>query len=138
MIESLAPNGEGTVLIECLPLFEIGSIVPMSTMSPGTALRNLQQAQAGMKKARQAIRMARESGADANTATRVLKIGWDSLVHAQRLLAEIPLDAATEPVMTKQLAVQRYATALLVRLRRIARNEPGALEGGDDDLDDEI
>lgn len=110
----------------------------MSTMSPGTALRNLQQAQAGMKKARQAIRMARESGADANTATRVLKIGWDSLVHAQRLLAEIPLDAATEPVMTKQLAVQRYATALLVRLRRIARNEPGALEGGDDDLDDEI
>ncbi len=39
--------------------------------------------------------------------------------------------------MTKQLAVQRYATALLVRLRRIARNEPGALDLGDD-ADDEI
>ena len=37
--------------------------------------------------------------------------------------------------MTKVLGVQRYATALLVRLRRIARNEPGALEG-DDDLDE--
>ena len=53
------------------------------------------------------------------------------------MLAEIPVDAATEPVMTKQLAVQRYATALLVRLRRLARNEPNALEGDDEIEDDE-
>ena len=38
--------------------------------------------------------------------------------------------------MTKQLAVQRYATALLVRLRRMARNDPGALDG-DDEMDDD-
>jgi hypothetical protein len=37
--------------------------------------------------------------------------------------------------MTRQLAVQRYATSMLVRLRRLARNEPGALEGLDDDDD---
>ena len=90
-----------------------------------------------MKKARQAIRMAREANSDASILTRVLKVGWDSLVQSHRLLADIPLEAATEPVMTKALSVQRYSTALLVRLRRIARNEPGALDVGDDDLDDE-
>jgi hypothetical protein len=35
--------------------------------------------------------------------------------------------------MTRQLAVERYATALLVRLRRLVRNEPGTES---DDLDD--
>jgi len=38
-------------------------------------------------------------------------------------------------VMTKQLAVQRYATALLVRLRRLARNDPAAFDDGDDEPD---
>lgn len=89
-----------------------------------------------MKKARQALRMAREAN-DPSAGPRVLKVGWDSLALSQKILSEIPLEAATEPVMTRQLAVQRYATALLVRLRRIVRNEPGALDVGDDDLDDE-
>jgi hypothetical protein len=109
----------------------------MATMSSGTALRNLQQAQAGLKKARQAIRNAREAQTEGHMLQRVLKIGWESLAACHRLLADIPLEAATEPVMTKQLAVQRYSTALLVRLRRIARNEPGSLDVEDED-DDEI
>jgi hypothetical protein len=104
----------------------------MAEMSSGQALRQLQQAQAGLKKARQALRMARSlEGAEA--AQEVLRAGWVGLGQAHRLLAAIPLSAATEAVMTKQLAVQRYATSLLVRLRRIARNEPGALEGLDDE-----
>jgi hypothetical protein len=111
----------------------------MATMSSATALRQLQQAQAGLKKARQAIRIAREADAGGPAvANKVLAVGWQSLAQCHRLLADIPLDAASEPVMTKQLAVQRYATALLVRLRRIARNEPGSLDLGDDDADDEI
>ncbi len=105
----------------------------MPAMSPGTALRNLQQAQAGLKKVRQLLRLARESETDVDPA-RILKAGWEGLAKAHRMLAEIPVDAATEPVMTRQLAVQRYATALLVRLRRLARNEPGALDG-DDEVD---
>jgi hypothetical protein len=92
----------------------------MPEMTPGAALRQLQQAQAGMKKARQALRLARE---DPQAASHVLKIGWESLVQAHRLVAAIPMSAANEPVMTKQLAVQRYATALLVRLRRLLRQE---------------
>jgi hypothetical protein len=110
----------------------------MSSMSPGTALRQLQQAQAGLKKARQAIRMAREAESEGPALGKVLTVGWQSLAQCHCLLAEIPVDAANEAVMTKQLAVQRYATALLVRLRRIARNEPGALDLGDDDADDEF
>jgi hypothetical protein len=103
----------------------------MSDMSPGTALRLLQQAQARLKKTRQALRAAKH---DPRSAPAVLKAGWESLAHCHRLLSDIPFDAASEPVMTKQLAVQRYATALLVRLRRLARNE--FTEEGDDDLAD--
>ena len=103
----------------------------MAEMSSGAALRQLQQAQAGMKKARQALRLARAGEGDPQA---VLRIGWDSLAQAHRLLAAIPLAAATDPVLTRQLAVQRYATALLVRLRRIVRNDPGALDGLDDDF----
>jgi hypothetical protein len=108
----------------------------MAELSPGAALRRLQQAQAGMKKARQALRQARESGRTPESVQGVLRIGWESLAEAHRILSSIPLEAANDEVLTKQLAVQRYATALLVRLRRIVRNEPGALEGDDDFGDD--
>ena len=103
----------------------------MPEMSPGAALRQLQQAQAGMKKARQALRLAK---GDPEASRKVMAVGWASLGQAHRLLADIPLDAANEPVMTRQLAVQRYATALLVRLRRIARNDFSE-DPGDDDQD---
>ena len=53
----------------------------------------------------------------------VLDAGWDSLVQAHRLMAAIPRAAVDEAVMTQQLSVQRYATALLVRLRRLSGNE---------------
>jgi hypothetical protein len=105
----------------------------MPAMSPGTALRNLQQAQAGLKKVRQLLRLARESG-DVDPA-RLMKVGWEGLAKAHRVIAEIPVESATEPVMTRQLALQRYMTALLVRLRRLARNELDALE--DDEMDDD-
>ncbi len=105
----------------------------MPAMSPGTALRNLQQAQAGLKKVRQLLRLARESG-DVDPV-RLMKVGWEGLAKAHRVIAEIPVEAATEPVMTRQLALQRYMTALLVRLRRLSRNELDALE--DDEMDDD-
>lgn len=104
----------------------------MPEASPGTVLRNLQQAQAGLKKARQALRLAREGGSEPQA---VLRIGWEGLARAHRVMAEVPLGSANDEVMTRQLALQRYATALLVRLRRIARNEPGALEGLDEDFE---
>ena len=107
----------------------------MADQSPGAVLRQLQQAQAVMKKARQALASARGGPADAQA---LLRIGWEGLSRAHKILADIPLSAANEAVLTKQLAVQRYATALLVRLRRIVRNEPGALEGLDDEREDDV
>jgi len=112
----------------------------MSEISPATALRQLQQAHAGLKKARQVLRNSR---GDADATPAVLRAGWEGLAQANRLLASIPLSAATEPVMTKQLSVQRYATALLVRLRRLLRGVDVAdfdaddidLEAGDEDAE---
>jgi hypothetical protein len=104
----------------------------MKEMSPGTAMRQLQQAQAVLKKARQLLKQIRGGGP---SSTAVLKAGWESLSHANRLMAEIPVAAADEAVMTRQLAVQRYATALLVRLRRLLRNEGIDTEGSPDEDD---
>jgi hypothetical protein len=106
----------------------------MSGISSGTALRQLQQAHAGLKKARQALRMAR---GNAQAAPEVMNVGWESLTQCHRLLAAIPLSAASEPVMTKQLSVQRYATALLVRLRRLARNDVAAADDDESQDDDD-
>jgi hypothetical protein len=106
----------------------------MPEMTSGAALRQLQQAQAGMKKARQALRQA---AGNPSAAPQVLKLGWESLVKAHRLMAAIPLAAANDAVMTRQLAVQRYATALLVRLRRIARHEFAATDADDVDFEEE-
>ncbi len=103
----------------------------MAEMSPGTALRQLKQAQAVLKKARQLLRQTRENP---GLIPKVLDAGWDSLMQAHRLMAEIPRAAVDEAVLTQQLAVQRYATALLVRLRRLVRN--GDL-GDDVDSDDD-
>jgi hypothetical protein len=50
-------------------------------------------------------------------------------------MASIPASAADEAVMTQQLSVQRYATALLVRLRRLSKH--GEIEADSDDLDDQ-
>jgi len=104
----------------------------MSELSSGTALRNLQQAQANMKKVRSLLRAVRENP---DRAPMALKAGWDSLTNCQKVLAAIPLSAADEAVMTRQIAVQRYATALLVRLRRIARQDFSAVD--DEDLGDD-
>lgn len=42
-------------------------------------------------------------------------------MQAHRIMAAIAADAADDAVLTKQLALQRYATSLLVRLRRLKR-----------------
>jgi hypothetical protein len=109
----------------------------MLGMSPGAALRQLQQAQAGLKRARQVLKQAKD---EAPVGPAVLEAGWASLSQAHRLMAEIPREAVDDAVLTKQLAVQRYATALLVRLRRLHRHAgigPEADSDEDDRFDDE-
>ena len=49
-------------------------------MSPGTALRQLQQAQAGLKKARQLLKNARGEG---QARPGVLRAGWESLAAGE-------------------------------------------------------
>jgi hypothetical protein len=104
----------------------------MADTTPGTVLRQLQQAQGGMKKSRQALSQLRGSDPSPEAVDRVLRLGWESLAAAHRTMAAIPLAAASDEVLTRQIALQRYATALLVRLRRLTRKEWGSV---DDDGD---
>ena len=107
----------------------------MPEVSSATILRNLQRVQADMKKARQALTQVRKGSLRPEP---VLQAGWESLLATHRALGAIPLVSASEDVMTRQIAVSRYATALLVRLRRLSRNGPGGLDESDsDDFDGE-
>jgi hypothetical protein len=101
-------------------------------MSPGAAMRDLQRAHAGLRKARELLKPARD---DPQAMAGVFKVGWESLTQAHRLMAAIPSEATDDAVLTKQLAVERYATALLVRLRRLKRHER-ADSAVNPDLDD--
>jgi hypothetical protein len=105
----------------------------MGAMTSGEALRQLRLAQAGMKKVRQSLALLRREDVAPGAVQAAMKSGWASLSQAYRLLSSIPLEAASDEVLTRQIALQRYATALLVRLRRLAR-----AEGGAEDLDDEF
>lgn len=108
----------------------------MAEMSSGAALRELRAAHAGLKKARQLMKQARENPA---LVPAVVDAGWESLIQAHRLMAAIPRGAVDEAVLTQQLSVQRYATALLVRLRRLLRRDGlGPDDDGAADLDDAV
>ena len=103
----------------------------MPGMSPGAALRELQQAQAGLRKARELMKQVKDKP---GLLPKVFDAGWESLAKAHRMMAAIPAEAADDEVLTKQLAVERYAAALLVRLRRIKRNQSA---GGDPNSDED-
>jgi hypothetical protein len=108
----------------------------MPGMSPGAALRDLQRAHAGLKKARGLLKLAK---GDPRSAAATFGAGWESLTQAHRIMAAIATEAADDEVLTKQLALQRYATSLLVRLRRLKRSvsPAGAEADGDDVFEDE-
>ena len=105
----------------------------MAEMTPGAALRELQHAHANLKKARELLKHGRDGSVG---FTRLWDAGWSSLRNAHRVMSAIPGEAIDDDVMTRQLALQRYATALLVRLRRLKRRESSSPDAGDDDVDD--
>ena len=68
----------------------------MAAMSSGTALRNLQQAHAGLKKVRHLLRLARESEGSVDSA-RVIKAGWEGLAKATGFWPRPPSRPPTTP-----------------------------------------
>src|SRR4051794_17073980 len=77
--------------LSCLPpRSRRGRPETMAEMTPGAALRQIQQAQAGLKSARKSLRLLRD---DARAAPNMLKHGWERLAEAHRILASIPLTA---------------------------------------------
>ena len=75
-----------------------------------------------IEEARELLKQAKEHPGSLPAAIRC---GLGKSGQAHRLMAAIPRAAADEAVLTKHLAVGRYATALLVRLRRMKRQEAG-------------
>ena len=71
-------------------------------------------------------------------AAAAIGAGWESLTQAHRIMAAISAEVVDDAVLTKQLALQRYATSLLVRLRRLKRSgSAGGVAADDDDIIDD-
>jgi hypothetical protein len=106
----------------------------LADRTPGSVLRDLNQTQDHMRKARKLMAQVRGEPLGSAGRTRAIAAGWAALAKTHELLGAIPLESATDEVLVRQLAVQRYATSLLVRLRRLTRNE--AAGDDSDELDD--
>ncbi len=106
-------------------------------LTPGTLLRDLKEAQRQIKKARELLVMVRQAEPEARDelAQTALKAGRGALQRSQQTMAAITVESATEDVTTKELALMRSATALLVRLRKLANNDtsPDSLENDVDE-----
>lgn len=107
----------------------------MAAPTVGSILRQLQHAQGGMKKARQLLARAR-SGDTGSPAAR--RVAWEALLAAYRTMASIPLDCANEQVLTRLIGVQRYATALAVRVKRLDHSSSTGTDEPEDDFDNEF
>jgi len=88
-----------------------------------------------LKKARGLLKLAKD---DPDSAPTAFGAGWESLTQAHTIMAAIAAQAVDDAVLTKLLALQRYATSLLVRLRRLKRSaSAGGTPVDDDDLIDD-
>ncbi len=113
--------------------------MPPHRPSSGQILRDLKASQQAMKKARRVMADLREFDPPPTELVQsALQSGWESLARTHRVLAEISGPSSDDEVVSRMIAAQRYATSLLVRLRRLARDpqRPGPLD--DDDRDDPI
>jgi len=99
----------------------------MPGMSPGAALRELERANAYLKQSRAALKQAKD---DPNLRPLVFRMGWEGLRQAYAVITLIPMESADDAVLSRAIAVQRYATALLVRLRRLQRQDAASSNDG--------
>lgn len=93
-----------------------------------------------MKQVRKALVELRQYGeaVPGDLVQNLLDAGWASLAQAHRCLAEIPRASADDEVQNRMIAVGKYATSLLVRLRRLSRNPGAVAQLTDDDPDAEV
>ena len=85
----------------------------MRAMSPGATLRELQQAQAGLKKARELLKQAKDNP---RSLPAVFDAGWEGLTQAHRLMASIPREAIDDTQtsrVARKRATMRFAAPAL-------------------------
>jgi hypothetical protein len=88
-------------------------------VSSGTYLREIQNVTARMKKARKLISTLRQTTARENDWAKAADISLDAAKAAGTLVGSLTPELADPDMLLKLVQMQRFATSLLVRARRI-------------------
>lgn len=89
-------------------------------VSPGTFQRDIQNTTTRMKKARRLISELRQSAARESDWIKAADLSMDAVKAAASLVAGVTPELAADPdLLLKLIQMQRFATSLLVRARRI-------------------
>lgn len=88
-------------------------------VSSGTYLREIQNVTARMKKARKLISTLRQTTARENDWAKAADISLDAAKAAGSLVGSLTPELAEPDTLLKLVQMQRFATSLLVRARRI-------------------
>lgn len=108
--------------------------------SSGAVLRDIQHTTTRMKKARKLMTELRHGSAGEDAWAKAAAAGLEAAKAAAGIVASLPEEMAEPDLLLKTVQMQRYATGLLVRVRRIrsALEREGGyreLAGGDAGFD---
>lgn len=87
--------------------------------SSGAALRDIQHTMARMKKVRKLMTELRHGSAGEEAWAKAATAGLEAAKAAAGVVASLPDEIADPDLILKAVQMQRFATGLLVRVRRI-------------------
>ncbi len=88
-------------------------------VSSGAVLRDIQHTTTRMKKVRKLMTELRQGSASEEAWAKAAAAGLEAAKGAAAIVANLPDDLAEPDLLLKAVQMQRYATGLLVRVRRI-------------------
>lgn len=98
---------------------ETDTSMSRSSASSGAILRDIQHTTTRMKKVRKLMTELRVGSATEEAWAKAATAGLDAAKAAAAIVANLPEETADPDLLLKAVQMQRYATGLIVRVRRI-------------------
>jgi hypothetical protein len=98
---------------------QVTRIMSRPPASPGAFLRDIQHATTRMKKARRMMSELRRANPRESDWAKAAELSIDSVKGAAMLVAGVTPELSDPDMLLKMIQMQRFATSLLVRARRV-------------------